>query len=349
MNERKADKNNGLGKGFSIIFGVVLSAAVLACLVGMIYCFISFIHITRAFNSECREILIDAASVLTPSDDMDSASIVSYEESSDRLVMVDSLIAHMENIVAIQESGTTNSLMSFVYGILSSILVGLCAKFVATSRNSADEAKKTADFITQKAANVTDKMREALKKTEEITEVAKMSAENAEKRAAEAEHKIKQANDAAALAIEKATEAETAIEKVDNAARIAIVMKYQARVISIIIKIVSGGIELLRLDKISATRLIKSIQDETFSLLNDEEFKPLMLSDGVVIEELGIVYDELYELQQKIDTFIEICKEKYSGRELASMEKAAENYHNWVKNAIDYMDDFCKMIRNPVR
>lgn len=333
---------DGREKTVTVIFGVVVSIAVLVCLVGMIYCFISFVQTTRSFNAECRKMLLDTASIMTSDDNADSTSVTSHEVSSEKTAIVDNMITHMESVVAIQERGTTNSLMSFVYGVLSSVLVGLCAKFVATSRNSADEAKKTADLITQKSINITDEMNKALNQTEIATKEANISANEAKDKAKKAEEIIEQAKKIAELATEKALEAEEAIEKVDNTVMTAIVMKYQVRIIKIIIKIVSAEMELQRLDKIAANRLIKSISRDTLSLLKDDEFKRLMCSDGLDTEELGLLYDELLELQQKIDTFLEMCKGMYIGGELTSSKQAAKNYHKWIQEAIDCMDEFSK-------
>ena len=152
--------NNSEGVIFnSKLFWTLVSISITACLAGLIYCCISFGVTTKSFSDEYIETLHQIKSISTegtsaeiaednPSDsstnsNLDVSSDDSSAELSQKIAVTESLITHMENMIAIQKSGMTNDLMSFIYGILSTVLVGMCATFVVKSRTNADEAKNS--------------------------------------------------------------------------------------------------------------------------------------------------------------------------------------------------------------
>ena len=112
----------------SILFGIVCFIAVLGCIIGMVICCVEFYLNSNSFNEEASRAIDKIVANATTTD----------QELSKEMIL------HLEKIVSIQESGMKNDLMSFVYGALSTILVGLCAGFVAKSRENADKAENKA-------------------------------------------------------------------------------------------------------------------------------------------------------------------------------------------------------------
>ena len=86
-------------------------------------------------------------------------------------VSVETLINHLDTMVDIQKRSTANDLMAFIYGMLSSILVGLCGAFVLKSKRNAEEANKSAEAAkkTAEEAKIT-----ASKSAGEIDEAKRM-------------------------------------------------------------------------------------------------------------------------------------------------------------------------------
>ena len=298
----KASCSNELGKAYSIVFEIIIIAAVLVCLVGMIYCCLSFSQTSIAFNAEWETALRSISSIAASAD----ASGLTLDQKQ----LIDGLLTHMETMVTIQKSGMTNDLMSFIYGILSAVLVGLCATFVAKSRTNADEAKKTADE-------------------------AKSSAEAAKKQAEIAENKAKQTKNA----IIQARKASDATKK----------LGWQVKLVIVSSRIASAKASLLAMDNISANKEITKIRDEISSLFSNDEFLMIIQSDDHDSMEVSKAYNELLDLQENVDAFEKECRMKYSEEALQSKKSAAKNYHNWIQIAIDCIDASIRAMKKPTR
>ena len=123
------------------------------CIVGMVFIFITFFA-----NSIGRQ---------------DDYSRIATEIKKTALfdsVSVETLINHLDTMVDIQKRSTANDLMAFIYGMLSSILVGLCGAFVLKSKRNAEEANKSAEAA-KKNAEEANKSAEAAKKTAEEAKI----------------------------------------------------------------------------------------------------------------------------------------------------------------------------------
>lgn len=258
MCSRRNTKGSDKNQFFTAVFCWVGIVAVLVCLIGMGVCCYSFIKTSMSFSNECEKVLLEIASSAASIDSSDPSADVSSAVTSGKNDLVDSLITHMESMVAIQKSGMTNDLMSFIYGILSAVLVGLCAAFVVKSRSSADEAKKTADEAKENAG--------AAKKQAEIAE-------------------------------EKAKETQKAIEQAQNAASAAKKLRYQVKLIIISSRIASAKSALLGLNNIIANRVIIQIRDEICAVFLDDEFSLALKSNDFDHAEIEKIYDELLDLQ----------------------------------------------------
>lgn len=199
QNDNNSGNNNSNSKEIkqSIIFGRVALGAVITCLIGMLICFTTFLYNTYISTEEYMRVIkiIESNTVQTPAVDTSSRPIAVLSESADPLTSASSddslsntssdnndndklatLITHMENMIAIQKSGMTNDLMSFIYGILSTTLIGVCIKIVTQCRASADEAQKTADEAQKNADRVNESvnaMNKAISRAQNAATIAK--------------------------------------------------------------------------------------------------------------------------------------------------------------------------------
>ena len=296
-------------KTITKIFEYVIAGIVIVCFIGMVYCCITFTLIMRTTNSEYRKVLKEVASSVATTNASDGASDSSFSNTSDQNEKINSLITHMESMIAIQTDSTTNNLMSFIYGIISTLLVGLCAGFVVKCRENADEAKKTAD----KAKN------------------------NAEKAKGQADRVSVNAKEMEKLIVKAQNSAKEASKSAENAATIVTGLKYQVRLLTISSRIVSAKLVLLDQKVVLANIAISQVKNEIVSLFSDDVFvKNLSNNDNVEIEK---VYGELTDLKENVNTFSEMCRNKYRGDALVTMENAASNYHKWIDIALEYMDN----------
>lgn len=77
----------------------------------------------------------------------DALKAIPLADGTNHAVNIENLITHMENMQSIQKNNVTNNLMSFVYGILSTILVGICTGAAAKSKSLAEGSKESAKEI----------------------------------------------------------------------------------------------------------------------------------------------------------------------------------------------------------
>lgn len=236
-------------KASSKSFWSTIRGTVYVCLIGVIICCFWFCYTSVRFSAVWSEVIqkIHSSVTLTNISDTPSAPLASPSlaptldpssvpssvptslptsgTASEKNDDIDILIKHLENMVAIQKNGMTNDLMSFIYGILSAVLVGLCATFVEKSRNSADETKKTADKAQLLVNKATKETKDAITQAQKTTIEAKDNAEEAKKQAAIAKDKA----NATVKAINEAKNAtEDAKKNADEAKVQAALAKEQA-------------------------------------------------------------------------------------------------------------------------
>lgn len=113
----------------------VLSISII-CLVSMLECIKSFGENQKAFYNaytEASRTLINFVNKCSES--------IGYPNNIE-LDNLNNALTYLESLQIIQKNNTTNDLMSFIYSILSTLLVGLCAGFVVKSKKHADESAK---------------------------------------------------------------------------------------------------------------------------------------------------------------------------------------------------------------
>lgn len=230
------------------------------CLKGVIESTNSFIASQKSFNETYS----------------DTANKIANLSNSDREAIENSL-EYLERLQLIQKNSATNDVMSFIYSILSTVLVGLCAGFVAKSYKNVEIANTSVNEASIKA-DAAKQSAEYSKTNSELSEKnlsdAKIYFENAKKVYNEALHEI-------------------------------YTQKNSIEIITIHIEIVHARTALFTKDKIAANqrfynikRLIEKVPIDTDKKLVDQLLQEL-LSLKNAIEEYNNYVESLDETPSK--------------------------------------------------
>lgn len=114
-------------------------------------------------------------------------------------------------------------------------------------------------------------------------------------------------------------------------------LQYRLRRILIINRILSAKSALSDSNRVLANDDISNIYNEVVSLFSDNTF--IANTDFFGGEETQQIYDGLRRLDIKVNTFFEGCKRYYTGPTLESIEKSVKNYHKWISEALNCIDD----------
>lgn len=200
--------------------------------------------------------------------------------------------------------------MSFIFSILSSILVGLCAWFALKNFESLETAKNKAKEAAENANDAKLKSDEAADK-----------ADKAEDEAAKAAKKAKDANKSAELAAEKAEESKNQYEQ----------SKEEQQIFSKVLKIlidISDARSALRYDKrIEATDRITEIERLTLDL-SDVKQSYLIKQ---LLEELLRLESSVYEYEEYINNNSNLSQALKNSAFIA-----VERYKKQIKSAVSY-------------
>ena len=171
-----SSKKNTFASNAIIVLVLIFS---ITCLIGFVVSIITFANSQKEFNESYTATLNQIAN--------SSVSDVKTAQMA---------IEHMERLQKLQNDTSTNNVMSFLYTMLSSVLVGLCAGFVAKSYNlvekSKDAAKKSEEKSESSAehsnkakeyldavSKVYEQIKKILVDSEEKLELSKKYADNA--------------------------------------------------------------------------------------------------------------------------------------------------------------------------
>lgn len=163
--------NKWLKSLINILIVVIIVSISVTCLISMLLCINTFIENQKAFNASYTE----ATTSLVNFIDEYGGSENSITDAT--LDSLDNALTYLENLQLIQKNSTTNDIMSFLYSLLSTILVGLCAGFVAKSKKHADEAEK----IALSAKKNAEEAKTAKESAERIRNETQQNVESAEK------------------------------------------------------------------------------------------------------------------------------------------------------------------------
>lgn len=271
-----------LRKVFAIIIMVFVLIVSIVCLSGMIGSTISFIENQKTFNKTYS----------------DTASKIAGLSETDRDTIQTS-IEYLDKLQQIQKNSTTNDVMSFIYSSLSTILVGLCAGFVAKSYKNVEIANEAVNKASINAETA-----------QQFAKTAKENAESSEK----ASNKVKNDLETAKKTYEKAL---LEINKQRNT----------NSVITIHIEIVHARAALFAHDKITANqrisnikRLVKKITDE----IDDHTIKQLI--------------QELLGLITSVDDYNEYANSLEESYSKTSLLQAIDRYREDLEKSIRHCD-----------
>lgn len=348
-------------KNGSSLFWRTIFLTVIACVIGMIICGIVFAWTSIKFSNQLTDALLQIQHVslsdgsnITPSNNaIVASSDHSSLTSSNETAMLDSYIKHMESMVSIQKSGMTNDLMSFIYGILTAILIGVCATLVVRSRDNADEAKRAVEKAVNNADAANKTVDEAKKTADEAKKTAyeaKGSAQEAKKHTEDAKQAVEKAKDSARQAKEQADiaerEAQDAEKSIKETQVASIILQYQLKLVIITGQIASAKSALLLLEQNKANQSVLSIYKAINSLPSDIGFRNIRKAgyfDRQVLDDIG---DGLIVLRDCVRIFREeSLKKKPKSRE--SIEKAAINYDGWIETSLRSLDALFKEMPDP--
>ena len=122
--------NKWLKSLINILIVVIIVSISVTCLISMLLCINTFIENQKAFNASYTEATTALVNFLNEYGGSENSTTDATLDS------LDNALTYLENLQLIQKNSTTNDIMSFLYSLLSTILV--------KSKKHADEAEKVA-------------------------------------------------------------------------------------------------------------------------------------------------------------------------------------------------------------
>jgi hypothetical protein len=253
-----------------------------------------------------------------------------------QITMIQNTIKHLEQIHLLQKNTTSNEVMSFVYIMLSTILISLCMIFIERGYNSVKESRESANESKENAAKAmsdANKTKEDLEKTNNLANDIITRLEEVEKNANEAMKNaasaIEDSNNSSILAKDVTTDLQNVQEAIRNE-------KAERDLLSVKIRILHAK-EALRLElSADINECVKAVYNEVNNLSNNMAY-----SSNIKIQK------EINELQIKLDEYrekIEILPED-DGKQskLTSIDWCSKK----LEEAIKHCKDLIKTINNP--
>ena len=187
------------------LLSVFLCAAIAVCVVSLCYSVIIFSYSQRQFSKEYSAVILaieaDIASPSAPNVEESTTALAEQSlpepqtnpsinnEQSKTENTLDSKIAYLKELQALQKSSSSNDVIIFLYSFLSSVLVGTGVTLVEKAKKSSDKAtlsataaESVAKSAETSATNATDacgKAEENYRESKRILDAAKMIAEDA--------------------------------------------------------------------------------------------------------------------------------------------------------------------------
>ena len=146
------------------IFVIIVAVICLICIIlsTSIFTYNQFTF-NKAYSNAAEKIGNQLADLSTYAS-TNSSTELSMSKVDDMQTKVNDVIEHLQQLQMLQKNAASNDVMSFLYSILSTILVGVCAGFVVKSNASAKEAKESANEskkVENEINNFTKRLEEA--------------------------------------------------------------------------------------------------------------------------------------------------------------------------------------------
>lgn len=269
-------------KIFSIMFMIFILIISIICLKGIVESTNSFIESQKSFSETYSN----------------TANKIANLSNSDRETIENSL-EYLERLQLIQKNSATNDVMSFIYSVLSTILVGLCAGFVAKSYKNIEIANESANAASTKAS-------EAKQSAEDSKENSILSQKNLN-------DAKKDLEDAKVVYME-------ALNEIN-------IQKNAIEIITIHIEIVHARSALSSKDKISANQRFYTIKRlvEKIPINTDKNLATQLLQ-------------ELLSLKNAIEEYNDSIESLDESPKKTSSLQAVERYYNELECAVSRCD-----------
>ncbi len=327
-------QNNCEVKRLEKIILVSVLIVVAVCLLGMIIVMCQFYNSIVTFQNNYTMAL----------NQIGAAAKERAGEGTNMVESIDQLITHMENMQEIQKSGLTNDLMSFIYGVLSTIMVGLCAGFVVKCEQLLNEAQKTAEQAGKDANQAKKDAQDANEKAMKTEDNAKQAEDNAkqakesEKRAADALKEIEGFQETinqmrggiAEFGYDAAVAAAKVFEIKENLPGESNGKQSDAQLTILLLSITRA-----RMIFLSGENMHKA-NDCCFLEIN-QKMKEMKVS-AFERERLARLQSELKVLRSDIDKYGRRVDKELAGGELKSKKKIVSNCGKWIDEAIALCD-----------
>ena len=303
MEKNGSDQPKWLRSVWSATLAVFIVIVGVACLIGLLVSIHSFVTNQLAVN----EAYISATKII--------AGFPPGEQEA-----MQASIDHLEQLQIIQQNAVSSGMMAFIYSVLSSVLVGLCAGFVANGRKSAEEAKKSSldakeTIIAVKAE--AGKVKEHADNAGLAADKAKGNADEARIIAEVSKTMVEESQESAMKAQLSYNEALEQIEK----------QRDVIEVLGIHIEIVHVRASLFKVDKVSINKRMFNIQQSVLALSAD--------LDRAVINQLQ---QELLSLFSAIENIREYMDSITDEREKESLAQAIDRYERQLNEAVNHCD-----------
>lgn len=287
-----ADKNKKftVKNIFSVLFMIFILIVSIICLKGMIESTNSFIDNQTSFN----ETYSNTANKIANLSNIDRETIEISLEYLDKLQLI-------------QKSSATNDVMSFIYSALSTILVGLCAGFVAKSYKNIEIANKSANEASAKA----DEAKKSAESSKENSDLSQINLNDAKK------------------------DLEDAKNVYSDALKEIYTQKNAIEIITIHIEIVHARASLFAKDRIAANQRLYTIKRlvENLSINTDKNLVTQLLQELLSLKTAIAEYNSYIELLEELPI-------------KTSSLQAIERYYNQLECAVAHCDKIISARKN---
>ena len=316
----------------TVVIAIFIVTVGIVCLKGLVLSINAFMENQQAFSKAYSDAA--AAIAMLPPEEQKAAQVA---------------INHLEQLQTIQKNATTSDLMSFLYSTLSTILVGLCAGFVAKSHKHADEAKEDARKSNDSAKGSSQSAEKAgtdALQAAQLAEQTKASSLQASNHAEQAKHSALQvsesvagANATAQLISQHIDNAKETVRRAEATYSDALLQMQKQKdttsVLRIHIEIVHARAALFSRDQTDANQRVYNVSRSVLALTTNIDI-------GAVL----YLQQELLSLETAVDYYREHAETISDVGKKTSMSQAVIRYMNELDKAVKHCDTLIRQSRD---
>lgn len=295
----KSKKTEILRSTFKIILMVFILVVAITCLIGLAASIWSFVENQQSFN--------DAYS---------NAAAAIVDASPQKKDFINMSIEHLEKLQQIQKNAASNDVMSFLYSTLSTILVALCAGFVAKSYNNVEKAKESAENAKVIA-----------QESNKSAENAKQDAETSNQCAQDSKKSLEKAFE---ISEELKAELKAAKALYENAKKEIKKQRDTIQTLTIHMEIIHARSAMISHDKTNTNQRI-------FNILSRIESLEPNIEKGIILQ----LQQELLCLETDVECFKEYANSLPDSNSKISMLTAIDRYEKSLTDAVERCKTLC--------